>query len=128
MASARSPFLATAVLALCFNTARTSTRQLELSNGRSVQVVDEIVPQYPSSAVYVLVYKTTLRKDDCALVKELAEVWSHVRSRAEQAQARVVVIVAERAGRPSNLVSYLASTEGAWRQSQKPLGCEAPAP
>jgi len=125
MISARSSFVASAVLALCFNTAR--TRQIELPNGRSVQVVDEIVPQHPSSAVYVLVYRTTLGKDDCAVVKELAEVWSHVRSKAEQSKARVVVIVAERAARPSNFVSYLASKEGGWKQAQKPVGCEAPA-
>ena len=97
---------------------------VELPDGKEVRVIREVIPPAGAGA-YILIYRTAVTPSDCATIgKELEEVWSAVRARADQAQAPFATLIAETSGGASTVVTFSKSALG-WRPTQLPWGCAA---
>lgn len=98
---------------------------VDLPNGKHVRVVREMVPPPGGNGVYVLIYRTSSSPGDCpAMTKELDEVWSAVRPRAEGAKVRLATLIAETSSGASAVAGFAKSSDG-WKETQPPWACEA---
>lgn len=111
----------TAVLLAAWATACT----VELPDGRDVRIVEEIRPT--NHGAYVLIYRTALTRADCAAAdKEIEDVWSEARSRAEKANASSAHVIAESTSGASAVRWYMRQRAGWKRFALKGAQCDTP--